>query len=63
MTMIDVFGTLGPACEDEKILIRMFAEGMTGMRINLSHVMLKDCVSKIEKIKRAAAKNNVTSRM
>ncbi|WP_026516091.1 pyruvate kinase [Butyrivibrio sp. MC2021] len=59
MTMIDVFGTLGPACEDEETLTEMFAEGMTGMRINLSHVMLKDCVSKIEIIKRAAAKNNV----
>ena len=33
--MVDVFGTLGPACESEEILEQMFANGMTGMRINL----------------------------
>ena len=57
--MIDVFGTLGPACAEEGILCDMFAKGMTGIRINLSHVMLSDCASQIDRIHRAAAKCGV----
>ena len=61
--MIDVFGTLGPSCSDEKILEAMFREGMTGIRINLSHVMLKQCKQQIEDIKRAAAKIGVEAKI
>lgn len=35
ITMVKIYGTLGPACQDEKILTEMFALGMTGMRLNL----------------------------
>ena len=38
--MIDIFGTLGPACDDIAVLTDMFSKGMTGIRVNLSHVML-----------------------
>ena len=58
--MIEIYGTLGPACDYEEILTGMFSEGMTGMRINLSHVMLKDCADSIHRIKRAAEKCNIT---
>ncbi len=51
---IDVFGTLGPSCEDPDILRKMFLEGMTGIRINLSHVMLSDYAGKIEMVRNAA---------
>ncbi len=54
--MIDVFGTLGPSCESEEVLTAMFEEGMTGIRINLSHVMLSDCREKIHRIHAAAEK-------
>ncbi|MBR4668477.1 MAG: pyruvate kinase [Butyrivibrio sp.] len=54
--MIDVYGTLGPACSNEDILFEMFSLGMTGIRINLSHVMLRDCANSIEVIKRAAGR-------
>ena len=54
--MIDIFGTLGPSCSDEKILEAMFSEGMTGIRINLSHVKLSDCREQVAKIKNAATK-------
>lgn len=57
--MIDVFGTLGPSCVDEKVLEAMFFEGMTGIRINLSHVKLSDCEAQVSMIKRAAAKTGV----
>ncbi|WP_022768326.1 pyruvate kinase [Butyrivibrio sp. NC2007] len=61
--MIDVFGTLGPSCRDEQVLSSMFAEGMTGIRINLSHVMLKDCLVDLNKVKRAAAKSGIVPKI
>ena len=57
--MIDVFGTLGPACDHETILGEMFAAGMTGIRINLSHVMLEYCTDSIERIHNAAKENGI----
>ena len=61
--MIDVFGTLGPCCESEDVLTAMFAEGMTGMRINLSHVMLKDCGKQIDRISSSAEKAGVSPKI
>ena len=40
--MIDIFGTLGPACADADTLELMLRRGMTGVRLNLSHVMLPE---------------------
>ena len=37
MRQIKVYGTLGPACADEKILLDMLEAGMDGIRLNLSH--------------------------
>ncbi len=38
--MTEIYGTLGPACADREILKQMFDYGMTGMRLNLSHISL-----------------------
>ncbi len=38
--MIQIFGTLGPACAQQQTLEAMFRAGMTGMRLNLSHTGL-----------------------
>lgn len=54
ITMVKIYGTLGPACQDEKILTEMFALGMTGMRLNLSHVTLAESGELIGKMKQAA---------
>lgn len=40
--MTEVFATLGPKCADEDILYRMLLEGMSGMRLNLSHTSLEE---------------------
>ena len=37
---IEIFGTLGPACGDADTLAAMLREGMTGVRLNLSHAGL-----------------------
>lgn len=39
--MLEIFGTLGPSCEETILLEKMFREGMTGMRLNMSHSGLK----------------------
>ena len=40
--MVNLYGTLGPACGSEKVLAEMFSLGMTGMRLNQSHVTLAE---------------------
>lgn len=37
-----IYGTIGPACQDVPTLVRLFEEGMTGIRLNLSHTSLKE---------------------
>ncbi len=43
MSKIEIYGTIGPACAEQKILEEMFCLGMTGIRLNLSHVELEEC--------------------
>ena len=52
--MIDIFGTLGPACANADILEVMLRRGMTGMRLNLSHSSLQDSAEMIGKFHLAA---------
>lgn len=44
---MDIYGTLGPACSDKSILESMFRCGMTGIRVNLSHITLPDAAEQI----------------
>ena len=53
--MTEIFGTLGPACEKQNTLEAMFAEGLTGMRLNLSHCDLEDSAEQIAAFQAAAA--------
>lgn len=52
--MAEIFGTLGPACMQVGILEEMFLEGMTGMRLNLSHGGLKESELAIHNFWKAA---------
>ena len=52
--MIDIYGTLGPACADRKILGEMLSLGMTGMRLNLSHMTLPEAAPMIRLLQDAA---------
>lgn len=51
---MEIYGTIGPACLDVKILKEMFQEGMTGIRLNLSHITLKDAEHMISIYQEAA---------
>ena len=54
--MIEIYGTLGPACADADTLETMLRLGMTGVRLNLSHVTLPEAAPMAEALHRAAAR-------
>lgn len=56
---MEIYGTLGPACSDENILLKMFGCGMTGMRLNLSHSSLKESEAVTDMFHRAALRAGV----
>lgn len=51
---MEYYGTLGPSCQDAKILSALFREGMTGIRLNLSHIGLDECAEWLEHLRKAA---------
>ena len=52
---IELFGTLGPSCSEVSVLKEMIEEGMTGMRLNLSHSSLTQAAGLIRNYYEAAA--------
>lgn len=53
---LDIYGTLGPMCCDVDTLFKMFKAGMTGIRLNLSHVDLCDCAEWLGNLNEAVKK-------
>ena len=51
---MDFYGTIGPACAGYSTLVQMYKQGMTGIRLNLSHGMLKDHADWLEMAAKAA---------
>lgn len=54
------YGTLGPACQDEATLLCMLREGLTGMRLNLSHGGLRENACLLRAFRSAAEKAGVS---
>ena len=46
--MLEIYGTLGPACANADTLEQMLEAGMTGIRLNLSHVSLAEAEPMVE---------------
>ena len=63
MMKTDIYGTLGPACADVETLSKMFEAGMTGIRLNLSHVTLRNAAHQVEALHSAAAKSGVKAKL
>lgn len=61
--MVQIYGTLGPACSDAETLARLFEAGMTGVRLNLSHVGLPGAAEQIEHLHAAARRCGVKSQL
>lgn len=59
MHMLEIFGTLGPACQSPRLLEQMFLEGMTGMRLNMSHSGLKNSEKILNNYHQAACRAGV----
>lgn len=58
--MLQIYGTLGPACSDTETLVRLLDAGMTGIRLNLSHVGLPAAEEQLEHLQAAALRSGVT---
>ena len=61
--MVDIYGTLGPKCEAKETLVAMFDAGMTGVRLNLSHVTLPHAARQIETLHAAAKECGMTAQL
>ena len=57
--MTAIYGTFGPACAERDTMAKMFAAGMTGMRLNLSHTSLIDSAERIATFHAASAEAGV----
>lgn len=51
--MVSIYGTLGPACNHSATLAEMLRQGMTGVRLNLSHGSLMEAAPAIEALRQA----------
>ena len=61
--MVEIYGTLGPACANQSTLEQMFQAGLTGMRLNLSHTGLKESAELVEHFKNAAEQAGVVPQL
>ena len=60
---MDFYATLGPSCASQETLCSMFRLGMTGARLNLSHVGLADCAPMLEDFHAAAQAAGVVPKL
>lgn len=51
--MTEIYGTLGPACREAETLCAMAEQGMTGIRLNLSHVSLREARPMLDALREA----------
>ena len=51
--MTEIYGTLGPACANAEILEQMIGAGMTGVRLNLSHLSLPQAEGELAALREA----------
>ncbi|MBR0378796.1 MAG: pyruvate kinase [Lachnospiraceae bacterium] len=63
MRHVDIYGTIGPMCSDVETLAAMFDAGMTGIRLNLSHVTLKESENLISNLHKAAEMSGVKAQL
>lgn len=63
MKPLEIYGTLGPKCQDTAILEQLFCAGMTGVRLNLSHVDLDDCTQWLSHLRQAAERCGISPQL
>lgn len=60
---MEYYGTLGPSCKETRVLRAMFQNGMTGMRMNLSHGTLREHEKWLRSMWEAALAEKVNCRL
>ena len=60
---MEFYGTLGTACQKREIMLSLFREGMTGARLNLSHVALTECAPLLADFHSAAKETGCDPRL
>ena len=63
MTKTEIYGTLGPACAEESILSEMLSDGMTGVRLNLSHMDLTAAEPMLSALHNASVQTGIPCRL
>ena len=53
----EIYGTLGPSCANAEILREMLTLGMTGIRLNLSHMSLAEAEPMLTDLRRAESES------
>ena len=61
--MIDLFGTLGPSCENAAVLSEMLRQGMTGVRLNLSHETLISAAPRLQHLREAERTTGISAKV
>ena len=61
--MVEIYGTLGPACAREDVLAEMLRSGMTGVRLNLSHGSLRHAAPLLEQLCAAQARCGIQAKL
>lgn len=61
--MVEIYGTLGPACASADVLEAMLREGMTGVRLNLSHVTLPEASPMVEALHEAGRRRGLRPKL
>lgn len=61
--MVEIYGTLGPACASVDTLEAMLREGMTGVRLNLSHVTLPEAAPMVDALQEAGRRCGVSPKL
>ena len=60
---MDLFGTLGPACENAGVLCDMLRMGMTGIRLNLSHETLVSAAPRLQHLREAERLTGISAKL
>lgn len=60
---MDIYGTMGPSCADVDTLEAMLRAGMTGIRLNLSHVTLPEAADEIHHLQEAGRRCGVRPKL
>ena len=59
----EIYGTLGPSCAKAEVLSDMLSLGMTGVRLNLSHMSLAEAEPMLDALRRAVSRSGRTCKL